>query len=272
MALGSNRLRDSLAATQRDGRKLLLPYVTAGYPDIMTTIEILARVDTTNIGGIELGFPFSDPIADGPVIQASFTRALEAGFRVAKLFEALRAARSRIRVPLIAMVSYSIVSRLGESEFLRAAREAGFDAVIVPDLSLDEAGGLAEVGRRENCALVRMATPTTAPDRLRRIAELSDPFIYYQAVAGITGERAALPADLGERVAAVKKLTPKPVFVGFGISGPQQVRDVCAISDGAIVGSALVRRMTAALDRGATRSELAVDVTGFIADLAAATE
>jgi tryptophan synthase alpha chain len=262
-----NRLRTAFASPATAGRGGLLPYVTAGYPDLVTTVEILRRIDPACCRCVELGIPFSDPIADGPVIQASFARALAAGFRVDDLFAALRRCRDEIAVPLVAMLSYSIVYRRGPQAFVREAREAGFDGVIVPDLALEEADDLAALAGAADCPLVLMVAPTSPAERRRRIAAISEPFIYYQSVAGVTGERAALPADLVEQVRALRNESGKPVCVGFGISRPEQVAAVCDVADGAIVGSAIVRRMTAAIERGDEPGQIAEAVRAFIDDL-----
>ena len=258
----------AFAALRPAGRKTLVPYITGGYPDSDTTVEILRRVEPQHCAAVEIGIPFSDSIADGPVIQTSFSRALERGFRLDTLFAALAAARGEIRTPLLAMVSYTVVWRRGPRRFLEAARAAGFDGLIVPDLAFEEAGELAALGQAADCPLVLIVAPTTDEARQQRIVELSEPFIYYQSLAGVTGERASLPADLAARVSALRATTVKPVCVGFGIATPEQVRAVCALADGAIVGSAIVRRMNAAVDGGASRATLAAAVAEFIEELA----
>lgn len=267
-----NRLRSAFDELRRAGRRGLLPYITGGYPDPAATAEILRRLDPQRCVCVEVGIPFSDPIADGPVIQTSFSRALERGFRLDGLFAALRTARDEVRVPLLAMVSYSIVHRREPQRFVAQAREAGFDGLIVPDLAIEEADELAAVGHAHDCPLVMIIAPTTEEQRQRRIAELSEPFIYYQSLAGVTGERQALPADLTMHVEQLRHQTGKPICVGFGISTPEHVRAVCAVADGAIVGSAIVRRMNDAVDRGLSRSELADHVLEKIDELAAGLE
>ena len=250
------------------GRKALLPYLTAGYPDYETSIAILEHLDPRRCACVELGIPFSDPIADGPVIQTSFARALENGFRVEPFFSALRQAQARIRVPLAAMVSYSIVYRRGPERFMADAGAAGIHTLIIPDLPIEEAGPLVELGRSMDCTLVLIVAPTTMAERRNRIAALSEPFIYYQSVAGVTGERRGLPADLAEAVGGLRSASGKPVCVGFGISTAEQVRSVCEIADGAIVGSAIVRRVNAALERGAASREIVGETVQFISELA----
>ncbi|MGE0479237.1 MAG: tryptophan synthase subunit alpha [Phycisphaerae bacterium] len=262
-----NRLRKRFASAGGGFRKGLLPYVTAGYPDLETTVAILEALDGAHCACAELGIPFSDSIADGPVIQTSFSRALDAGFRLDALLDALHAGRARIAVPLVAMVSYSVVYRRGPAEFLRRAQRAGIDGVIVPDVSIEEANELATAGRDADCPVVLIAAPNSTPARRARIAALSEPFIYYQSVAGVTGERRSLAEDLAQNVAALRG-AGKPVCVGFGISSAEQVQAVCRVADGAIVGSAIVRRMNDLVDRGAGRDEIVAVVNGLVAALA----
>jgi len=265
-----DRLATVFTDLRTTGRKALLPYITGGYPDPNATVSILRQVRPDDCAAVEIGIPFSDPIADGPVIQTSFSRALERGFHLDGLLDALAAARPHIAVPLIAMVSYSIVYRREPREFVRRARAAGFDALIVPDLALEEADDLAALARTEHCPLVLMVAPTTDPQRRRRIVALSEPFVYYQSLAGVTGERSALPPDLAAHVRQIRTLTDKPICAGFGISTPAHVRVVCTLADGAIVGSAIVRRMNEAVERGESAAALADSVVRFIRELAAA--
>ena len=265
-----NRLQTTFRDLHAAGRKAVLPYITGGYPDAGTTVEILKRIDPQKCACVELGIPFSDPIADGPVIQASFSRALERGFKLDDLFDAIRAHRGEIAVPLVAMVSYSIVYRREPRHFVERARQAGFDGLIVPDLAIEEADELAALGRDHELPLVLMVAPTSDEPRRRRIAALSDPFIYYQSLAGVTGERSALPPDLAAHVHQLRAETGKPICVGFGIATPQHVQAVCAVADGAIVGSAIVRRMNESVARGTSGSELAQQVVAFITELSTA--
>ncbi|MGD8454212.1 MAG: tryptophan synthase subunit alpha [Phycisphaerae bacterium] len=264
-----NPLRAEFDGRTAARRPRLLPYVTAGYPDLATTAAILRRLDPRDCRCVELGIPFSDPIADGPVIQASFSRALAAGFQLDELFATLAEHRAEIATPVLAMVSYSIVYRRGPGAFVERARATGFDGLIVPDLAIEEAEGLAEIGERADCPLVMMVAPTSDDDRRRRIADLSAPFIYYQSVAGTTGERDALPPDLVQQVQSLRAASGKPVCVGFGISRPEQVAAVCAVADGAIVGSGIVRRMTTAIDAGGGPNDVADAVSATIANLCA---
>jgi len=262
-----NRLEAAFDTLHAAGRKALVPYITGGYPDAATTVEILRRLDPQTCVCAEVGIPFSDPIADGPVIQTSFSRVLERGFKIDDLLSVIAAERASIRVPLVTMLSCSIVYRRGPEAFIQAAKAAGFDGMIIPDCAVEEADALAALAREHECPLVLMVAPTSGAERARRIAALSEPFIYYQSLAGVTGERRDLPADLAEHVTELRATTGKPICVGFGIGTPEHVASVCAVADGAIVGSAIVRQMNEAVDRGASASEVADAVMAVITRL-----
>lgn len=264
-----NRLQESFDALVREGRRGLLPYVTAGYPDAETTIAILQALDPALCPCVELGIPFSDPIADGPVIQASFSQALERGFRLAPFLAALAAQRNTIRIPLVAMVSFSIVFRRGVETFLREMQSAGIDGVLMPDLSLEEMGDTAANCRAAGISLISMIAPTTPIERRARLAETSQPFVYYQSTVGVTGERGALSPELAGDVTALRTQCGKPICVGFGIARPEQVAAVCEFADGAIVGSAIVRRMLAGVEARRAPAQIANEIAGFVNELGA---
>ena len=197
---------------------------------------------------IEIGFPYSDPIADGPVIQASYTRALDRGLKLDDVFGCVRriAALPEVKerqIPLAAMTSYSLVHRRGAETFLRQAAEAGFSGAIVPDLPLEESEALADLAAVRDFKLIQLVTPTTPRDRAAVIARRSTGFLYCVSVAGITGERDRLPPELLDQLAWLRTQTDLPLCVGFGVSRPEHVRTLREAADGVIVGSALVRKL-----------------------------
>jgi tryptophan synthase alpha chain len=221
----------------------LMPFISAGYPDLQTTAATLLSMEKAGASLIEVGIPFSDPIADGPVIQESYTEALKHKLKLSDIFKMIGEVRSRISIPLIAMVSYSIVFRYGTAKFLTNAKMCGFDGLIIPDLPPPEAKQVCDQIRSAGLDTILLVAPTTAPQRRAEIASLCSGFVYYLSVSGITGERRALPADLQENVAQLKRATGRPVCVGFGVSAPEHVRQLAEVADGAIVGSAIVRQM-----------------------------
>lgn len=246
----TNRIEAGLAALSAAGRKGLLPYVTAGVPNIETTERILEALAGLGVTAVELGIPYSDSIADGPVIQASFARALDRGVRVRDILAMVKRFRQSHELPLLAMLSYSIVYRVGVDGFLEQVADAGIDGLILPDLSLEEAPPVAERVAAAGLCLPLLVSPASPTERRQRIAQLSTGFVYYMSVTGITGERNQLPQDLVDNVRELRRASGRPVVVGFGIGTADQVRLVCQEADGAIIGSALVRRILDAEDAG----------------------
>lgn len=252
---------------RRERRKALMPFVTAGDPDLAFTQALLSELARQGCDLCELGIPYSDPIADGPVVQASFTRALAQRVRLDDIFQAVAPVAARVAMPLVSMVSYSIIYRQGLEQYVARAQAAGLAGAIVPDLLVEEAEPLREICRRADFSLIQLVTPTTPRERAIRIANTSTGFVYYVSVTGITGERAALPAQLVDDVAELRSHTPLPICVGFGISQPEHVRLLAPVADGLIVGSAIVRRVAQAAER--PRDEVLGEVGRYVAELAA---
>ena len=264
--LDDNRLVQAFSELRAAGEKTLIPFLTAGHPDVETTAALLSEVERRGARICGLGVPFSAPNADGPTIQASYTEALAGGISSAKVFDVVRQYRAADGpMALVAMVSYSIVFRHGVQAYLQEAREAGFDAVILPDLPLDETAMASSLAREAGLASVLLIAPTTPPERRVAIARHSTGFIYYMSIAGITGERTSLPDATIEGVRELRKHVETPICVGFGISSPEMVRTVCEEADGAIVGSAIVHRVSDA--RELPREQLAERVGSFVGKL-----
>jgi tryptophan synthase alpha chain len=250
-AAASRSLSETFAALRRAGRIALMPFIPAGYPDLATTAAALPALASAGGDAIELGFPFSDPIADGPTIQESYTVALSKKLKVADVFDTVASVRSKVAAPIVSMVSYSIVFRYGVDRFVAMSKQAGIDGLILPDLPPPEAESICDRVRAGGLDTVLLVAPTTTPQRRAEIARLSSGFIYYLSVSGITGERAKLPADVAANVRQLKGMTDRPVCVGFGISRPSHVAELQGVADGAIVGSAYVKRMKPHLAEGA---------------------
>jgi tryptophan synthase alpha chain len=228
----------------RDRRQIaLMPFVPAGYPDLAATAPTLQALEQAGASVIEVGIPFSDPIADGPTIQAAFTEALVKKVKLHEIFKTIGEVRPKLSIPLVAMVSYSIVFRYGVARFLTNAKMSGFDGMIIPDLPPPEAQSVCAQVRSAGLDTILLVAPTTTPQRRAEIASLCSGFVYYLSVSGITGERKELPADLRENVAALKQTTDRPICVGFGIHKAEHVKQLAEVADGAIVGTAVVRRM-----------------------------
>jgi tryptophan synthase alpha chain len=261
------------------GRKAFIPFLTAGDPSPDATVRLARTLASSGAGLLEIGFPYSDPIADGPVIQASYTRALDRGLKLDAIFAcAAEIARSPEfadaegpgrKVPLLGMTAYSLVHRRGPASFLDLAREAGFSGLIVPDLPLEEAEGLASLAADRDLKLVQLVTPTTPRERAASIARLSSGFLYCVSITGITGTRDHLPPELIEQLAWLRTLTQLPLCVGFGVSRPEHVRTLRPHADGVIVGSAIVKHLE---DSGRPIEEMARRIGDLARELSAALE
>src|SRR5262249_32097678 len=226
------------------GQKAFMPFLTAGDPNLAGTTRLLLELAESGASLIEVGFPYSDAIADGPVIQASYTRALKQGVRVDDIFATIQCLGTSTlfanqMIPLVAMVSYALIHYRGSEAFVAKAQESGFSGAIVPDLPVEEANELARLAATRDFKLIQLVTPTTPRDRALRIARTSTGFLYYVSVAGITGERDRLPEELSSQLRWLRGQTDLPICVGFGISRPEQVRVLRDVTDGIIVGSAL---------------------------------
>lgn len=235
-----SRIADAFEKARSEGRGALVVYVTAGDPNLLVTRELVPVIAGAGADVIELGMPYSDPIADGPVIQAAGQRALQAGTTVEGVLDVVRAVRERSEVPLVFMTCYNPVLQRGPGEFAAEAAEAGLDGVLVSDLPPEEAGGWTEEARARGLDTVFLVAPTTPPARAREIASLCRGFVYLVARAGVTGVGEELAPELQGVVRELRAATDLPLAVGFGIRTPEQVAAACRLADGAIVGSAVV--------------------------------
>jgi tryptophan synthase alpha chain len=234
------------ADLRRQKRKAFMPFVTAGDPDLEFTADVIRELDRRGCSMCEVGIPYSDPIADGPVIQASYTRALAKKIKLAEIFDMLAGVSRDVKMPLVTMVSYAIVYRHGLEQYVADAKAAGLAGAIVPDLLVEEADDLAAICKAEDFSLIQLVTPTTPRERAVRIARSSTGFLYYVSITGITGERTELPPSLTENVGWLRTQTDLPICIGFGISRPEHVQLLAPVADGLIVGSAIVRRVAEA--------------------------
>ena len=236
-----NRINQTFKRLKKDGKKAFITYIAAGDPDIRTTKKIVLSLARAGADIIELGIPFSDPLADGPTIQKATQRSLKAGCTVRKIMAMVKDIRREVDTPLVFMTYYNIIFNHGIVRFIRDAKACGADGVIVPDLPMEESGELTKVGDKEDFSVILLAAPTTPLERFKKIASRSRGFIYYVSLTGVTGARKKLSAKLKTEIKILKKLTEKPVCVGFGISNPSQARDIAKAADGVIVGSAIIK-------------------------------
>jgi tryptophan synthase alpha chain len=247
------------------GERALVAYFTAGDPSLPTTAQLVREAERQGADIIELGVPFSDPLADGPVIQRAGARALAAGTSLVRVLELVAELRRDVEVPLVMLTYYNPILAFGLPAFAEAAAKAGLDGVLVPDLPVEEADPLRAQTDAAGVDLAQFVAPTTPVARMRRIARQSRGFIYLLSLTGVTGERRELPAELSGQIQALRRITRRPVCVGFGISTPEQVAMVGALADGVIVGSAIVR----SVEEHAGSPSLVAEVGRFIAALKA---
>jgi tryptophan synthase alpha chain len=240
-AITMNRIEKTFERLRAEKKKALVVYIMAGDPNLETSERLVLELESAGADLIELGVPFSDPIADGPVIQRADERALKQKTALRDIMAMVARLRERTDVPLILMTYENPVYKLGERRFAEEAVKAGADGVIVPDLPMEEAGPLHNQCRKHGLDLILLAAPTSPPARLKKIAAMSHGFVYYVSMTGITGSNLGDLTDVRSHVAMIKQYTQKPVVVGFGISTPEQARRIGGIADGIVVGSAVVK-------------------------------
>ncbi|MGD0142531.1 MAG: tryptophan synthase subunit alpha [Rhizomicrobium sp.] len=264
-----SRIATRFAELRRANRAAFVPFITAGDPDADTTLAILERLPKAGADLIELGMPFSDPMADGPAIQASSLRALQAGMTLAKTLDLVqRFRRKNAATPIVLMGYYNPIHHYGTARFARDAAAAGVDGLITVDLPPEEDEVLRIPAAAQGLDVVRLATPTTDAKRLPTILDGASGFLYYVSIAGVTGTKSFSASAVREAVAKLKAHAQIPCAVGFGIKTPQQAAEIARFADGAVVGSAIVSLMADAAKTGLKRAELVENVVNFCASLA----
>ena len=261
-----SRLDATFTALRARHERALVAYFTAGDPSLALTRKLVGEAARRGADVIELGIPFSDPLADGPVIQRATQRALAAGVTLPRVLELVREMRGEVSAPLVFLTYYNPILAFGLKAFCQTSVEAGIDGVIVADLPPEESGPLRAEAMAAGLDLVHLVAPTSTPERMRKIARASEGFVYMVSLTGVTGERTALATEeLAQQLRALRAITTKPVCVGFGIGTPEQAALVGQLADGVVVGSAIVRLV----ERHASSAELLNRVGDFIAGLKA---
>jgi len=243
LAKPGNRIDAAFARLKVEGKKAFIPYIAAGVPGADETVDLALMLEARGADVLELGYPFSDPMADGVVNQAAATRALELGVDDEAYFSMVKAIRAKSpTLPLVVFSYLNPIYRLGLRAFATRAKAAGADGFLLVDMPVEEADEMLAICRELDLRFIFLAAPTTTPDRLKKILEVGSGFLYYISRTGITGEQSKFQDGFEGKLTAIKNAANLPVVVGFGISTPDQVKAVCALCDGAVVGSALVRR------------------------------
>jgi len=258
-----NRIEQKFAELKRGKQKAFLAYLTAGFPNLNITEKLAVSFERNGVDILELGIPFSDPLADGPTIQASSQYALKGKVTLEKIFQTVARIRRKSQIPIALMTYYNPVYHYGEARFIKRAREVGVDGLIIPDLPPEEAKDLIKAARKQQLATVFFIAPTTKKERIKRIIQSCSGFIYYVSVTGVTGARKTLPKDLLSHVRQIKRQTNNPVCVGFGISAPSQIKNILKVSDGVIVGSAIIK----IIEKNIGKAVLVKNVNQFIRTL-----
>lgn len=238
-----NRIDKLFKNLKQQGKKAFIVYITGGYPRMSATEGLVLALERSGVDLVEIGIPFSDPIADGPVIQHASEKALAGGATLAKLLKVVKDIRRKSAIPIVFMSYYNPIYKYGVKDFVNSAAQAGADGVIVPDLPPEEGTFLLSAAKSKNFHVILLASPTSTAARLKDIAKRSRGFIYYVSLTGVTGTRKSLSPDIRENIRKIKSLTDKPVCAGFGVSDEKQARLVASIADGVIVGSAVIKVM-----------------------------
>jgi tryptophan synthase alpha chain len=236
------RIKRTFARLKDERTKAFIPYVMAGDGGLEATQSRVLLLEKCGADIVELGVPFSDPLADGPTIQAAAERALKSGVTLRKIFPVVKELRAHTAIPLVLMLYYNLILRYDEGRFVDDARQAGIDGIIVPDLPPEEARNLIMLSRSAGIATIFLVAPTSTGQRMKVIARASRGFIYYVSMTGITGTRLTLETTFHDHIRRLKEISDKPVAVGFGISSPEEAAVVAQIADGVIVGSAIVKK------------------------------
>jgi tryptophan synthase alpha chain len=241
----TSKLERTFAQLRQKGEKALITYVMAGDPSLQDTEQLVVELEQAGADIIELGVPFSDPIADGPVIQQAAERALRSGTSLRAILSMVTGLRARTQIPLVLMAYYNSIHAFGPERFCQEAAQAGVDGLILPDMPPDEAGPLKGPAAAAGLPLIYLLAPTSTAERRTFVARQSQGFVYYVSLTGITGAKLVNLADVGKNVEKIRKVTRVPVAVGFGVATPEDAAKVAAIADGVIVGSAIVNQIAA---------------------------
>jgi tryptophan synthase alpha chain len=238
-----SKIEKTFRRLKKERKKAFIPYIMAGDPSLDVTKETVLLFEECGADIVELGVPFSDPMADGPTIQRASERALKNGVTLRKVILQVKDVRQKIQIPIVLMTYYNPIFKYGTENFIKDSVEAGVDGVIIPDLPPDEAGDFINLSKSMALDTIFLLAPTSTDDRIKKVTKASKGFIYYVSITGITGSALLLDGSMETLISNIRKYTNKPIAVGFGVSAPHEASAVARLSDGVIVGSAIVKRL-----------------------------
>ncbi|MFH0762688.1 MAG: tryptophan synthase subunit alpha [Candidatus Omnitrophota bacterium] len=258
-----NRIERKFKELKAAKKKAFIAFITAGYPNLNTTKKLLLEFSRIGVDIVELGVPFSDPMADGPIIQQASEAALKNKVNLQKILGLVRQARKQTQMPICLMSYYNPIYCFPQEKFVKLAAGAGVDGVIIPDLPPEEAGDFLKAANKSGLDIILFLAPTSSSKRIKLISKKAKGFIYYVSLTGVTGPRQQLPDDIAAHIKAIKRVTNKPVCAGFGVSSRLQVKQINRVADGVIVGSAIIKKIR----ENAKRADLAARVSSFVLKL-----
>ncbi|MFA4989621.1 MAG: tryptophan synthase subunit alpha [Candidatus Omnitrophota bacterium] len=258
-----NRIDKKFKDLKKTGKKAFIAFITAGFPNLSVTEKLIYALDKIGVDILELGVPFSDPMADGPVIQAASQQALKKNTHLVNILHLVKKARKKTELPICLMTYYNPVFCFPEDKFISEAKKSGVDGVILPDLPPEEGKVFMAAAKGRGLDTICFLAPTSSRKRIKLISGISQGFIYYVSLTGVTGTRSKLPEDIRKNIKLIKRYTRKPVCVGFGVSTPSQVREIKKIADGVIIGSAIIKE----IEENSGSPDLIKRVSNFIAKL-----
>ena len=259
-----NRIDKKFADLRAEGKKAFIPFITAGDPSLEDTISMVSELEAAGADIIELGVPFSDPVADGPSIQRSSLRSLSGNVSLGNVIDTVAKIRTQTQIPIAFLTYYNLIFKYGVEKFVKDAVTAGVDGAVVANLPPEEASDLISAAREHDFATIFLIAPTSTPERVELVAKACTGFIYCVSLTGVTGARSAISDMLAPTLERIKEHTDKPIAVGFGVSTPDQAREVAKMADGVIVGSAIINVVEANVDKP---DELIPSVGSFAASL-----
>ncbi|MDD5196168.1 MAG: tryptophan synthase subunit alpha [Candidatus Omnitrophica bacterium] len=258
-----NRIDKKFKDLKKTGKKAFIAFITAGFPSLPVTEKLIYALDKIGVDILELGVPFSDPMADGPVIQAASQEALRKNTHLVDILNLVKKARKKTEMPICLMTYYNPVFCFPDDKFILEAKKSGVDGVIIPDLPPEEGKGFIAAAKGRGLDTICFLSPTSSKKRIKLISRVAQGFIYYVSLTGVTGARSKLPEDIRKNVRLIKRYARKPVCVGFGVSTPSQAREIKKIADGVIIGSAIVKK----IKENSGSPDLIKRVSNFVAKL-----